>query len=72
MFGLSLSKLALLLLVGAALWFGYRLYNRGKSTREKAARFGAPEDTRPCGTCGSFVAASLARPCGRPNCPFGA
>ncbi len=72
MFGFSPSKTALLLLVIAAVWFAYRVYVRGKATREKAASFGAPEDTRPCKACGSFVAASLARPCGRADCPFSA
>jgi cbb3-type cytochrome oxidase subunit 3 len=70
MFGFSLSKTALLLVVIAAVWFAYRIYARGKATREKAASFGAPEEMRPCKTCGSFVAASAALPCGRADCPF--
>jgi hypothetical protein len=72
MFGASLSKTALLLLVIGAVWFGYRLYLSRKAARERADTFTAPEETRPCKACGSFVAASLARPCGRPDCPFGA
>jgi len=72
MFGLSTSKLALLFLVVAALWFGWRLYRRGHAAQARANSFLTPEEARPCAVCGSFVAASLGRPCGRDNCPFGA
>lgn len=72
MFGVSPSKATLLLIVIGVVWFGYRLYVSRKAGRAREDSFAAPEETRPCKTCGSFVAASLARPCGRADCPFGA
>ncbi len=72
MFGFSISKLALLMIVVGIVVIGFRLYTKGRATTGREGGIPAPEETRPCKTCGSFVAASLARPCGRADCPFGA
>lgn len=72
MLGLSLSKLTLLILVAGVLFVGFRFYTRGRGRTPAEGERPTPEETRPCKACGSFVAASLARPCGRQNCPFGA
>ena len=84
MFGLSLSKILLTLLVIAAVWYGWRAYNRYQALRadvrrrmaEEARRNPKPaaepeaEDTIECPTCGAFVAANRRVSCGRKDCPY--
>jgi hypothetical protein len=83
MLAFSLSKLLLLLLIGAAVWFGFRYVNRAdavrRSLREELARRQQPEkasrveaeDLVSCRACGAYVAARGATHCGRADCPWG-
>lgn len=85
MFGISFAKVILLVAVVAAVWFGFRWFQRWeKERREKEdrpdsrlERGASPRaaDTLPtevmtaCRVCGTYVAEG-ARSCGRPRCPF--
>jgi uncharacterized protein len=86
-FGISFWKVLLLVAVIAAVWFGYRWFQRWeKERRTEAARREAQlsgpqgstakartstEDMTACRVCGVYVAAGAARSCGRADCPFG-
>lgn len=84
MFGISFGKVLLLVAVVAIIWFGYRWLQRWdkerrESERREAAQLGQSaarpatgqaEEMSACRVCGTYVAASAARSCGRPNCPF--
>ena len=83
MFGFSLAKFLLTILVIAAVWFGWRAYVRyqalknaragempkpsGRAARE--ARVEA-EDMVECRSCGAFIALTRRVACGRKDCPF--
>ena len=79
MFGGFLGKLLLLVLVVAAVWFGWRYVQRLQQTlakREEPKRAPKPEprgiaseDMVKCRACGAYVAAAAGR-CGRADCPF--
>jgi hypothetical protein len=83
MLGFSLSKLLLLLLVIAAVWFGFRYMGRvdavRRALREELARRQQPqkaprveaEDLVSCSACGAYVSARGASRCGRADCPWG-
>ena len=84
MLGFSLTKLVVLAVVVAALWFGFRYMSRvdaiRRSLREELDRRRAPpgatsakevEDLVKCARCGAYVAARNASACGRPDCPWG-
>lgn len=85
MFGLSVSKILLTLFVIAAVWYGWRAYNRYQALREDARRRMAEEtrrtpagaagrveaeDMTECPTCGAFIAAGRQTACGRKDCPY--
>jgi hypothetical protein len=83
MFGLSLPKLILLVLIIVIVWYGYRYMQRIEAVRrtfraellrrQQAARPSPPvaaEDLVKCATCGAYVAARGAGACGRPDCPW--
>lgn len=71
---LSLSKIALVILVIAVVWYGFKVLGRFQGRGEaKAARDDrangrlATEDLVKCRTCGAYVAPDS--PCGQGNCP---
>ena len=77
MFGLSLSKLLVLALIIAAVWYGFKWLNRSKAKDEgskqanRAADGGT--DLAACPACGTYVAAGVAKcPDNRDDCPMGA
>ena len=85
MFGLSFSKVMVLVAVVAVIWFGFRWFRRWEvERRQRAQARSAPiqrpaesdgrqiqaEDMVACPRCGTYVAAHLARSCGRANCPY--
>jgi hypothetical protein len=82
MFGLSLGKVLLLLLVLGVLWYGVKLVTRAGEVRETmrraakqasaggGARAVATEDLIKCQTCGAFVPSRNATACGRGDCPW--
>jgi len=84
MFGLSLGKLLLLVILATVVWYGFKYRARveaiRKSVREEVARRQAGTAPRPtrsvedlvkCKTCGAFVSSTGASNCGKPNCPWG-
>lgn len=77
MFGISFAKIALLAVIVAAVWYGFRWWNRQQLA--KAAQPPPPakrssrteikvEDMQGCPACRTFMAAS-AGPCERVDCP---
>lgn len=85
MFGISFAKVVLLVAVIAIVWFGYRWLQRWDKERREAERreaaqlgrqghpgpvAGRAEEMSACRVCGTYVAATAARSCGRPKCPF--
>lgn len=86
MFGFSIPKLALLIVIVLGVWYGFKVIggrldqlatkSAGKSAtkgRGKTRR-DEPEpvsiDTKACPACGTFVAADSAKACGRRDCPY--
>lgn len=78
MFGFSLGKILLLAAVVAAVWYGYRWWQRvQKVTRDEEAilareRARAPsgEDMVKCPACDTYLSPKGARSCGRTECPY--
>ena len=86
MFGFGLQKILLLALVIGAVWYGFKFFGRldgakdrvAKAARKAADRVtggaepadAAAQDMERCETCGDFVAAGSASPCGREACPY--
>ena len=84
MFGLSVGKLIVLVLVVIAVWYGWRWIGRlnalNKTRAEERERLDAGAgnaaggadiaDTVQCTRCGTFVPAHGARHCGRDDCPY--
>jgi hypothetical protein len=73
---IEIPKLIFILLVGFAVWYGYRWLNGPPRERELPRRRPAPpppkleaEDLTACRACGAYVAAG-ARNCGRADCPY--
>lgn len=83
MFGLSLGKFVLLVLLVLVVWYGFKYVNRVEAIRralreELKRRQGGQrrptipaEDLVKCAQCGAYVAARGATPCGRTDCPWG-
>jgi uncharacterized protein len=83
MFGISFWKVVLLVAVVAAVWFGFRWFERAQHEKQRIADrrataggggMGAPRDVAThdlvaCRVCGAFVAEG-ARACARPSCPY--
>lgn len=83
MLGLSLSKLILLALIVAIVWYGFKYMRRIEAVRravrdeflrrQGAARRPPPveaEDLVKCAACGAYVASRSATACDRPDCPW--
>ncbi len=83
MFGLSLGKFLLLVILVLVVWYGFKYASRVEAIRralreELARRQGAQrrptipaEDLVKCAQCGAYVAARSATSCGRADCPWG-
>ncbi|HEX6956784.1 MAG TPA: hypothetical protein VF194_02275 [Ferrovibrio sp.] len=68
-------KFLLLILVIAAVWYGYRYVNRKEQTGARVAPAPAQprvkaEDLVACRICGAYVAEATAKSCGRQDCPY--
>jgi len=84
-FGLGFSKLVVLVILIALVWYGFKYAARveaiRRSVRDEAARRQARPGVRPpsrsvedlvkCPQCGAFVSATGATNCGKPGCPWG-
>lgn len=80
MFGFSLGKLIVLVVVVLAVVYGFRWIGaldrerRRKVRRETDRDSGAanaPEEMVKCPVCSTFVSARAASGCGRNDCPYG-
>jgi uncharacterized protein len=67
----SFSKLLILAVLIAAVWFGFRWYTRleqsGRLKRKSPGQIGT-HDTVRCASCGVYVTKGSG-PCGRADCP---
>ncbi len=78
MFGLSLAKILLIAAVIAAVWYGYRWWQRvQRVTRDEEtmlarerARAASGEDMVKCPACETYLSPKSARACGRNECPY--
>ena len=82
MFGFGFSKLAVLVGIVVAVWYGFKLVGQLDKARKQAQGNKPPrqpggggntpevEDTVQCPTCGAYVVAKTASPCERPDCPY--
>ena len=82
MFGFGFSKLAVLIGIVVAVWYGFKLVGRLDQARKQQRRGGSPthrdsggkapevEDTVQCPVCKAYVVAKSAGPCDRPDCPY--
>ncbi|MGH6932047.1 MAG: hypothetical protein ACREEE_06380 [Dongiaceae bacterium] len=80
MFGIpGFQKLALLIMIVVALWYGFKFIGQLERQRRELARRAkdagrtsgaAVEDTVKCPVCGTYVARAGAGSCGRADCPY--
>ena len=80
MLGFSLSKLAVLIGIVVAIWYGFKLVGRldkarkqqggGSPQRREGGKATEVEDTVQCPVCKAYVVARSAGPCDRPDCPY--
>jgi uncharacterized protein len=84
MFGIpSFTKLAVLVGIVVAVWYGFKMVGRLDQARKQKQRQqrgnsgpraggAAPEveDTVQCPVCKAYVVARSAGPCERPDCPY--
>jgi hypothetical protein len=78
MFGFSFAKLLLVAAVIAAVWYGYRWWQRvqkvtrdeGATLARERARAAEGEVMIKCSSCETYVSPKAARSCGRAECPY--
>ena len=76
MFGFGLGKLLILVIVVAAVWYGFKFVGRldRKRKREIEGEKSKPSDSigemEKCRICGTYVVAGRAENCGRKGCPY--
>lgn len=69
-------KYLLLILVVAAVWYGWRFVSRKPAAKPPVVADPpapppvAAEDLKACPACGAYVNAAAAKSCGRPDCPY--
>ena len=78
MLGFSFPKLLLLALIIAVIWYGFKMFSRGKDLanprgpggKDKVKQDKMPDsvDMVQCSVCGDYVAKGAAA-CGKDNCP---
>lgn len=75
MFGFSFTKLVVLALLIAAVWYGFKWYGRVQKTTKKdtvdaASNTARGVDTEACPVCGMYVPTASATDCGKAGCPY--
>jgi len=80
MFGFGFTKLAVLILIVLAIWYGFKYVGKLDQARKQSqanrprrtAGGNSPEveDTVQCPVCGAYVVAKTTSPCERPDCPY--
>jgi len=75
-------KILVLILMVAAVWYGFKIFGRKNQSGGKQQRSGddaagkqeesnsPAQDMESCSVCGTFVPNSAAKSCGREACPF--
>ncbi|MHA1114340.1 MAG: hypothetical protein ACTSRY_07530 [Alphaproteobacteria bacterium] len=71
MFGFSLTKILFLVVVIAAIVYGFRWIERAGKTKRSRGDGAAAEETTECAVCGAYVTTAGASDCGRDDCPYG-
>jgi len=77
MFGMSLTKVLIFVLIVVAIWYGWKLWRRKDQIKREIearlgldaatrAREGAVQDLKSCRVCGAYVAHA----CERKDCPL--
>ncbi|NQV57887.1 MAG: hypothetical protein HQ503_18640 [Rhodospirillales bacterium] len=75
MFGFSPLKLLILGVIIVAVWYGFKMFSRGRSVSEPGEQAKAGQkknnalDMTACAVCGDFVAPN-AKACERDDCPY--
>lgn len=73
----GLSKIIVIALIAAAIWFGLKAFGRwqnrsnlpNRAGRTKTAKSDV-EEMQPCRICGTYLSPALATACGKDNCPY--
>ena len=76
MLGFSPLKLIVLGLIIAVIWYGFKMFSRGKDLANPGGKDEVKSDKAPdslemvqCSVCGDFVAKGTSA-CGKDNCPY--
>ena len=82
MFGISLTKLLVLIAIIAAVWYGFKAIGRLEKAQKarvrvekpapppKSAREEGAQEMIQCPKCGSYVPSGAVMDCGREGCPY--
>jgi hypothetical protein len=78
MLGFSLPKLIVLGIIIAAIWYGFKMFGRGRlafkskvSTDEGSKVAGSNAvDMSQCKVCNDFVSVEITKFCGKAGCPY--
>ncbi len=80
MFGFSLAKLLVLVLIVGGVWYGFRWLSQRDALAGKHARKATKAASRPkipdaedmvkCPVCGVYVSSGTGASCGREGCPY--
>ena len=78
----SVSKILVLIVIIAVVWYGFKIIarrNRNMGSRQPRGHIGsgrqeasgkATQDMESCAVCGTFVPNASAKGCGRDACPY--
>lgn len=76
MFGFSLPKIVVLMVIIALVWYGFKVFSRERKVGKSGGvddiignKQKPPVDMKACSVCGDFVAIGSSS-CGADDCPF--
>ena len=76
MFGFSLPKIVVLMVIIALVWYGFKVFSRGRKLENPrgddevtVSTPDQPVDMEACSVCGDYVAKGSTS-CGTEDCPF--
>jgi ribosomal protein L32 len=76
MFGFGFSKLLLLVIIVAVIWYGFKTIGRqderrpGKAGGKRKHTADSIDKMDKCPVCGTYVVSDRAANCGRQGCPY--
>lgn len=76
MFGFGFGKILILLLIIAAVWYGYKFVGRLEQNKKRrlAEQKGQASDSsdtmEKCRVCDTYVLSDATENCGKPGCPY--